>query len=125
MGNVVTSPSRQSDLEAENESLRDLVVRLRAQMQQERANMQTELDRVTRSAQDVVQRTLDEKSRVEAELASVKEAVCVVANRCGYSDLRDFSTETLVFLAERISYQKNSARSGERNCGACLQVGYF
>jgi len=101
MGNVVTSPSRQSDLEAENESLRDLVVRLRAQMQQERANMQSELDRVTRSAQDVVQRTLDEKSRVEAELASVKEAVCVVANRLGISE-----------TAERDEYQTAMVRAG-------------
>jgi hypothetical protein len=106
--------------------------REREEMQQERTamqlridNIQRELDRVTRSAQDVVPRTLNEKCRMEAELASVKEAVRLVANRYGYSDLQDFSTETLIFLAVRILFQNIFARSGKQNCGACLQVGHF
>jgi hypothetical protein len=46
-----------------------------------RAEMKAEILRVMACAQANVQRVLDEKSAVEAELASVKEAVATLAER--------------------------------------------
>ena len=81
--------------------------------------MQREMERVRRSAQGQVQRALDEKSRAEAESASLKEAVRTVASRCGFPGLQRFDAETLLFLAERVLVLHNSV---QRSCGTYLQV---
>ncbi len=75
---------------------------MEATLERERAQMRTEIERTTSNAQGMVQRVLEEKQRIEAELMDVKLAVQTIANRCGFPGvMKDFSPETLMTLLER------------------------
>lgn len=59
---------------------------MEATLERERAQMRTEIESTTSNAQGMVQRVLEEKQRIEAELMDVKLAVQTIANRLGITD---------------------------------------
>ena len=89
----------EATLERERAQMR---AEMEATLERERAQMRAEIERTTSNAQGMVQRVLEEKQRIEAELMDVKLAVQTIANRCGFPGvMKDFSPETLMTLLER------------------------
>ncbi|CAL8460999.1 g530 [Coccomyxa elongata] len=74
---------------------------MEATLKRERAQMRAEIERISINAQGMVQRVLEEKQRIEAELVDVKLAVQTIANRLGITD-----------TATREEYQAAMVRAG-------------